>query len=136
MISYRLGAPGFMASEELRQGGFNANRGLQDQHVALEWVKKHIAGFGGDPALVTVAGESAGGREFRNVSLKFLKDTGLILVYAHSVNYPFATCGRNTRFPDRRTRWCSAVGQALGSDNSRVYLPDPYLDTWPQRQVA
>ena len=125
-----------MASEELRQGGFNANRGLQDQHVALEWVKEYIAGFGGDPALVTVAGESAGGREFRNVSHKFLKDTGLIPVYGYSINYPFATCGRNTRFPHRRTWWCSAVGQALGPDNSRVYLPDPHLDTWPQRQIA
>ncbi|KAF4967731.1 hypothetical protein FSARC_4792 [Fusarium sarcochroum] len=60
-INIKLGAPGFMTSEELRQAGYKSNRGLNDQIVALKWVKRYIAGFGGDPSQVTVAGESVGG---------------------------------------------------------------------------
>ncbi|OJJ88268.1 putative carboxylesterase [Aspergillus glaucus CBS 516.65] len=59
-INYRLGAFGFLTSDELRKAGYNANNGLRDQRVALEWVQKHIQDFGGDPGNVTVAGESAG----------------------------------------------------------------------------
>jgi para-nitrobenzyl esterase len=55
-INYRLGADGF-----LFLGDGVANCGLQDQLAALEWVQENIAAFGGDPAKVTIAGESAGG---------------------------------------------------------------------------
>ncbi|KAJ5313307.1 uncharacterized protein N7443_000191 [Penicillium atrosanguineum] len=60
-INYRLGAPGFLTSEELRDAGYQANNGLRDQRVALEWVRKHIGDFFGDPENITVAGMSAGG---------------------------------------------------------------------------
>ncbi|KAK1994527.1 carboxylesterase [Colletotrichum falcatum] len=60
-ISYRVGAPGFLTSEELQKEGFKSNHGLHDQRIALKWIKEYIAGFGGDPQQVTVAGESAGG---------------------------------------------------------------------------
>ncbi|BCR90256.1 putative carboxylesterase [Aspergillus chevalieri] len=59
-INYRLGAFGFLTSDELRKAGYNANNGLRDQRVALEWVQKHIQDFGGDPDNVIVSGESAG----------------------------------------------------------------------------
>ena len=55
-INYRLGADGFLYLDD----GI-ANCGLQDQLSALEWVQENIAAFGGDPAKVTIAGESAGG---------------------------------------------------------------------------
>ncbi|MFJ9824832.1 carboxylesterase/lipase family protein [Streptomyces sp. NPDC101160] len=54
-LNYRLGADGF-----LRLPGRPDNRGLLDQIAALRWVRENIAGFGGDPDLVTVFGESAG----------------------------------------------------------------------------
>ncbi|KJR87540.1 carboxylesterase type B [Sporothrix schenckii 1099-18] len=58
-IQYRLGAFGFLASKEIRRRG-QLNAGLLDQRVALEWVQRHIAAFGGDKAKVTLSGESAG----------------------------------------------------------------------------
>ncbi|KAH9234942.1 hypothetical protein K456DRAFT_1771397 [Colletotrichum gloeosporioides 23] len=59
-INYRLGAFGWSAGPTIQSDGA-ANVGLLDQRLALEWVQKHIAKFGGDPKKVTVMGESAGG---------------------------------------------------------------------------
>ncbi len=61
-INYRLGVFGFLATPELaaEQGGTAGNYGLMDMVAALEWVKKNIASFGGDPGNVTIFGESAG----------------------------------------------------------------------------
>lgn len=64
--SYRLGAPGFLASEELLSAGIKSNNGLRDQRAALNWIRTYIEGFGGDPNNVTIAGESAGaGKRYR-----------------------------------------------------------------------
>lgn len=62
-VNYRLGVFGFMAHPELtKESAHHAsgNYGLLDQNAALRWVKKNIAAFGGDPAKITIAGESAG----------------------------------------------------------------------------
>jgi para-nitrobenzyl esterase len=60
-IQYRLGPLGFFAHPELeKEGGIRGNQGLYDQRLALSWVKKNIARFGGDPDNVTIFGESAG----------------------------------------------------------------------------
>jgi para-nitrobenzyl esterase len=62
-VNYRLGIFGFFSHPDLTAESPNhssGNYGYLDQHAALEWVKKNIAKFGGDPNHVTIAGESAG----------------------------------------------------------------------------
>lgn len=61
-INYRLGALGFLHLADLgaEAWAFASNCGLLDQVAALEWVRANIAAFGGDPANVTIFGESAG----------------------------------------------------------------------------
>jgi len=62
-FNYRLGSLGFFSHPELaKESGRNAsgNYGMMDAIAALQWVKKNISAFGGDPNNVTVAGESAG----------------------------------------------------------------------------
>jgi carboxylesterase type B len=60
IIQYRLGAFGFLSSEDVKKGGA-LNAGLLDMNLALQWVQKYASKFGGDPKKVTLAGESAGG---------------------------------------------------------------------------
>ncbi len=54
-IQYRLGQEGFAVLDDVPQ-----NLGVLDQELALRWVRREIAAFGGDPARVTVMGHSAG----------------------------------------------------------------------------
>lgn len=56
-LHYRLGPLGFLS---LGNEDISGNMGLWDQRMALQWVKKNIKQFGGDPKRVTIFGESAG----------------------------------------------------------------------------
>ena len=58
-MNYRLGGFGFLPGKEVSKDG-SSNLGLRDQRLALQWVQDNIAAFGGDPAKVTLWGESAG----------------------------------------------------------------------------
>lgn len=55
-VNYRLGALGFLYLPEISNG----RMGTLDTVAALQWVRQHIGGFGGNPDLVTVMGQSAG----------------------------------------------------------------------------
>ncbi|KAJ6633199.1 Esterase B1 [Pseudolycoriella hygida] len=57
-INYRLGPWGF-SNFDIK--GYTGNMGFKDQQLALEWVAKNIKYFGGNPNLITVIGQSAGG---------------------------------------------------------------------------
>jgi para-nitrobenzyl esterase len=61
-VNYRMGAFGFLDLSGTESGGrrFDTNLGMRDVLLALHWVRDNIAAFGGDPAQVTLFGESAG----------------------------------------------------------------------------
>jgi para-nitrobenzyl esterase len=69
-VNYRLGLLGFLAHPALSAESSthdSGDYGLMDQQFALGWVKKNIAHFGGNPANMTVFGESAGGLSVRSM---------------------------------------------------------------------
>ena len=62
-IAYRLGPLGFLAHPDLTAESAyksSGNYGLLDQIAALEWIRRNVAAFGGDPERVTIAGQSSG----------------------------------------------------------------------------
>ena len=68
--NYRLGVFGFFAHPELTQESphrSSGNYGLLDQIQALRWVQENISKFGGDPANVTIFGESAGSMDVNSL---------------------------------------------------------------------
>ena len=70
-VQYRLAALGFLTHPALRTSGTaydrSGNYGILDQIKALTWVQNNIAAFGGDPAKVTVGGQSAGAHNTINL---------------------------------------------------------------------
>ncbi|MFD4674427.1 carboxylesterase family protein [Lentzea sp. NPDC058450] len=82
-VSYRLGVFGYLRD----------NLGLQDQFVALRWVRDNIASFGGDPSNVTIFGQSAGGD---SVYALMLTDTEALFHRAIMQSAPLGT-----RSPER-----------------------------------
>lgn len=76
-IQYRLGPLGFMCLPDDDAAG---NMAMLDQVLALKWVNKHIAAFGGNPDQVTIMGESAG-----SASVTYLMLSPLATPYFHNV---------------------------------------------------
>ena len=79
-LNYRLGVFGFLAHPQLTAESprkSSGNFGLEDQIAALKWVAANISKFGGDPANVTLFGQSAGGASVLNLMTSDVAD-GLI----------------------------------------------------------
>ncbi|TLD28370.1 hypothetical protein PspLS_03821 [Pyricularia sp. CBS 133598] len=58
-FNYRVGLFGFLAGEQVKKDG-DLNAGLLDQRLLMQWIRKHISKFGGDPNHVVISGLSAG----------------------------------------------------------------------------
>lgn len=68
-VAYRHGAFGFLSHPEMAGQQAVANFGLWDLVAALEWIRAHVARFGGDPARVTLFGESSGAENILALAL-------------------------------------------------------------------
>jgi carboxylesterase type B len=76
-VQYRLHAWGFMWGSAVQTQGVG-NLGFWDQRLALQWVQENIAAFGGDPAMVTIWGQSGGARSVASLLTAFGgRDDGL-----------------------------------------------------------
>lgn len=77
---HQLGAFGWLSGQKFKSAGGVPNAGLYDERLALEWIQRHIAKFGGDPSRVTVMGVSAGGGSI----------TMQLTAYGRAIRPPFA----------------------------------------------
>jgi para-nitrobenzyl esterase len=120
-INYRLSAEGFLFLDD----GV-ANLGLLDQVAALHWVQDNIAAFGGDPARVTVAGESAGAMSVTTL-LSMPMAQGL---FARAIAESGAAA--HTLTPDQGQMVGGFLASALGVPLSRDAIKQVPLDTLVQ----
>ncbi|RLV48608.1 carboxylesterase/lipase family protein [Nocardioides mangrovicus] len=120
-INYRLAADGFLYTAADRGTG-TANVGLQDQVAALRWVRDNIAAFGGDPARVTVAGESAGAMSVTTL-LAMPSARGL---FAQAVTQSGAAA--HTLTPETGETVARTLAEALGVEPTREAIAAVDLD--------
>jgi para-nitrobenzyl esterase len=121
-VNYRLTIFGFLAHPELTKESphhASGNYGLMDQIAALRWVHDNITRFGGDPAKVTVFGQSAGAVD-ANVLMASPLTKGLI----HRV---IAESGTVTRNPDPATLSMTALGAVMKVKDGPVSYSDAPL---------
>jgi para-nitrobenzyl esterase len=118
-INYRLTVLGFFSHPELtRESPHHAsgNYGLMDQIAALRWVRANIMGLGGDPANVTIFGQSAGA-----VDVNVLMTSPLAKGLFHKA---IAESGTVTRNPDPGTLAMTALGAVMRVKEGPVSYSD------------
>ena len=130
-LNYRLTVFGFFAHPELtRESPHHAsgNYGLMDQIAALRWVHENIARFGGDPANVTLFGQSAGAVDV-NALLTSPLAKGLF-------QRAIAESGTVTRNPDAATLSMTALGAVMEVKSGAITYSDAPLRAEAEQQGA
>ncbi|KAJ6140319.1 hypothetical protein N7471_006805 [Penicillium samsonianum] len=137
-LNYRVGALGFLSTGNLTSG----NYGIQDQIMALEWVKKHISALGGDPSQVTVFGQSSGAQSVVAL-LSSTAAKGLFsgaLVQSANIDFPWFPHALYSKYI------APEIGKAVGCDGNaseaslleclRSVPASMYLDNSTEFQTA
>ncbi|KZL69637.1 carboxylesterase [Colletotrichum incanum] len=126
-VNYRLNIFGFPGAP-----GQPQNLGLRDQRAAVEWVRDNIAGFGGDPTKITIAGQSSGGVAVDYWSYAYTEDpivNGLIAPSGNAFSFPLNTPG----VPERN--WNSVVA-AVNCTNSTDVMGCMRAQKWEDIKAA
>jgi carboxylesterase type B len=111
---YRLGALGFLVYKDTSTGNIPivGNYGLDDQRLALHWIQDNIAAFGGDPARVTLFGQSAGAMSI-GIHLFSPPSQGLFhaaIMQSNPLGLPYKTT-------DEQSAWGQAFAEKVGCDD-------------------
>ena len=121
--NYRLGPFGFLAHPELTAESAqhaSGNYAILDHVAALTWVQKNIAAFGGNPANVTIFGESAG-----SWSVNVVQATPLAKgLFHHAIGESGAQFARNPRLADAE-KGGVALAKAIGADSLKALRAVP-----------
>ncbi|KAM8933836.1 bile salt-activated lipase [Pelodytes ibericus] len=105
-FNYRVGPLGFLSTGD---GNIPGNYGLWDQHMAIAWVKRNIAAFGGDANNITLFGESAGGA---SVSLQTLTPYNVGLIKRAISQSGVGVCP--WAIQEDPLKWAKQVGARVG----------------------
>lgn len=122
-VNYRLGALGYLELGHVlgRAYAGSGNNGIRDLVLALQWVRNNIAAFGGDPRAVTIAGESAGGK---NVVTLMATPAADGLYHRAMV---FSGGGQTVYQPAESAAFADAVVSRLGGAKRLLVAPFPAL---------
>lgn len=125
-IQYRVGVFGYFTSEELlKEYGHEGNFGFSDQILALEWVKKYISFFYGDPNNVTIMGQSAGAMSIQALLISPKAKNLFQKTIMMSGGGLFPSLATPKRVEDRREYWSSLMKECSCSSLEEFRnLPD------------
>jgi para-nitrobenzyl esterase len=129
-INYRLGVFGFLAPPTDASGAGHV-LGLEDQRLAMRWVKANIAAFGGDPENITLAGESAGAASVCMHLMAPEKTRGLF----HRAIIQSGSCATSLRTLPQAERFAAKVAKEAGCTDPNTALAC-LKSIEPQRLIA
>ncbi|NLT49675.1 MAG: carboxylesterase family protein [Ignavibacteria bacterium] len=145
-INYRVGVIGFLAHPELTkesEHNSSGNYGVLDQLAALEWIKKNISAFGGDPSRITIMGQSAGAASVNYLTASPLAKGSFIRAIAQSGTGLRNGPGENLKSAEQTgERFAKELGaksiaelRAISADNllsasDNKYRFAPIVDGW------
>jgi para-nitrobenzyl esterase len=137
-VAYRLGVLGFLEMEPLLGAGYtgSGNNALRDLILALKWVQENVAAFGGDPARVTVGGESAGAKltdilmgvpEAQDLFQQMISESGGAERVSSSANAAAVAKGFGEVWGER-----GAAGLKTAPASELIAAQTRFIDSWPQ----
>ncbi len=130
-VNHRLGALGFLNHPAFRsetKDGLSGNYGIEDTKAALSWVKTNIASFGGDPAKVTVFGESSGASNICAMAVPSSGADGLYRAQIIESDDCFHDIETAAGSEDKAVKWAETMGCGSSTDIASCLREKPVED--------